>query len=437
MKCGYCKRPLTSRQAICDCGEDPFSKLVLGSRYELLGKIAEGGMGMIYRARDLENDQLCAVKISRWVDALKQLRQLDEEEAEREEEARVKREVTLLQKSASQSEHIVQVYGDYGSDFRVGLWYPMEFLEGTLLSQHPKYKEKFPPEQAVKLMLQLTEALGLAQGLGVGHRDLNPDNIFIVRRDEHDEFIKLIDFGIARNLYHRRKLFDTGENLGLGHLHYLSPEQIGYSAKDGCYKKGTSQKLDHRADLYSLGCIMFHMLCGYPPFLNETFEDLPNRDWDFPPGLEKALEDGSLPEDLRDLVMSCLDPDPDKRLPDLYVFRDNLQIAQRRLLGLPSNEAAAFSLTLTVDFDDENGFPINPFGEEPTAPTPPPPPAAAKKAPPPPPIAAKTPPPPPQAATPQQTSIPSDRGSSKIPLLIGVGVIAIALLGAGIYFLTQ
>lgn len=430
----------------------------------LLGKVAEGGMGMIYRAIAIENNELCAVKISRWIKALKELRQLKEEDARREEVARVEREFTLLEKASSLSQHIVQVHGEYGMDPRVGLYYPMEFLQGVLLSGHPLFGTPFPPEQVLELMLQLCDALGVAHGLGVVHRDLNPDNIFIVRYEQR-EFIKLIDFGIARNLYHRRKLFDTGESLGFGHLHYLSPEQVGYSAREQRYDSEVTRHLDHRADIFSLGGIMFHMLTGYPPYETETFEDLAMREWETPHNLERSLAEGLLPHNLKDLIQSCLEADPDRRPPDLYVLTDMLRRALRKLRGTPSNEGIAFLLEPGpsddgAEFDDAfgslheevgdllEGFSQDALSATPApSPVPPPPPPAAK--------ARKAPPPPPPPAATQnkgptqqggqntkqpQTHQPSaaaqeTEGSSKklIFILLGIALLFVAL-GIGVLF---
>ena len=347
MNCGVCNKPLKTLHSVCDCGKDLFVDIVLKDEYRLLGKVAEGGMGILYRAISLKDEELYAIKISRWIKPLQELRHIKEEEARQEEEARVKREFTLLKTAASQSQHIVQVYGDYHYDERIGLYYPMEFLEGVLLSAHPKYIERFSPSKVITLMLQLCEALGVAHALGVVHRDLNPDNVFIVRGANGKDFVKLIDFGIARDLYDRRKLFDTGDNLGFGHLHYLSPEQVGYSAKEKRYTKASSAQLDHRADIFSLGAIMCHMLIGKPPYRTGSFEDLAFRKWDEPENLNRAIVNEEIPQNIQEILLFCLKPDPQERLGDLYALTDMLEHAQRQLQGIPESNVSAFTLDLT------------------------------------------------------------------------------------------
>ena len=423
MKCGVCQKRLEHLRATCDCGEDPFQGHILAERYRLLGKLAEGGMGMIYRAISLKDDKLCAIKISRWGKALQELRELQPEEALEEERARVQREFTLLQKAASQSKNIVQVDDQLRDDPRVGLYYPMEFLEGQPLTGLADWNTPFTPVRALSIIMQVCQAAGIAHGLGVVHRDLNPDNIFTVRYDGDDEYVKLIDFGIARDLYEKRKLFVTGDDMAFGHLHYLAPEQVGYSVKKGTYDKSTASKLDHRADIYSIGAIMFHMLTGMPLFEDNTLEGLANRDWEYPLNMEKADEQMMFPVNLRDIILACLETDPELRPPDTYtlyaLFFDALQDLQRGLSGgydittnsqdllIDGMEDFAASLANTLEdeigrvaakieqeeseWDEENATVESP------KPPPPPPPSPTKVPPPPPPgsgVMAPIPPPP-------------------------------------------
>ena len=326
MKCGFCNNPLASLDTMCDCGQDPNAGALLHHRYQLLGLVGQGGMGMIYRALDQANqNKLCAIKISRWSEALQQLRQLEPEAAKAEEQQRIEREFKLLQKAASQSTHIVQVFDSFHVDPRLGLFYPMEFLNGQSLAGIPEWGTPMPPKQVLELILQLCEGVGVAHGLGVAHRDLNPENVFVVSTPEHERFIKLIDFGIARDLYARKGIYNTGSDLAFGHLQYLSPEQVGYDPVTDEYQQETAARLDHRADIYSIGAIMFHMLTGHPPFADTTLEGLAVRNWRKPPNLAHAIKTRSLPIEIQELILSCLQPAPDLRLPDILALSDLLQ----------------------------------------------------------------------------------------------------------------
>lgn len=336
MKCGLCERPLSHLNAVCDCGRDPNAGWIMHNRYQLLGLIGQGGMGMIYRAVDQQTQQLCAIKISRWSEALQQLRHMESAEAKAEERARVEREFKLLEKAASRSSHVVQVFDSFREDPRLGCYYPMEFLEGQPLSKIPEWGSPMPPQQVVPLILQLCAGVGVAHGLGVVHRDLNPDNIFIVRTPEHERFVKLIDFGIARDLYARKGIYNTGSDLAFGHLHYLAPEQVGYDPVADTYQKETAARLDHRADIYSLGAIMFHMLTGVPPFDDGTLEGLALRNWRKPPHVAQAIKESFLPDELQGLILACLQPMPNLRVPDILALSDMLQ---SYLYGQRSEEA--------------------------------------------------------------------------------------------------
>ncbi len=336
MKCARCKKNLPDLRSSCDCGQDPYAGLILHERYELLGELGAGGMGLIYRAIKRDDGTLCVIKISRWAQALEEMRKIDPTEAREEERARIEREFTLLEKASSRSKHVVRVYDHFAEDPRIGLYYPMEFLDGQPLSQIDGWGQPMDPIRALKLMAQINEGIGVAHGLGVVHRDLNADNIFIVRFDGSDDFVKLIDFGIARNLYNRRKLFQTGDHLAFGHLDFLAPEQVGYSHATQSYDREVAANLDHRADIYSLGVIMFMMLTGYPPFETKTFEDLALRDWEYPPGLEQAVDDNLLVGGLRDIVTACLQPDPNQRPSDVLVLGDMLYHVLRELQRDPT-----------------------------------------------------------------------------------------------------
>ncbi len=336
MKCVRCKKNLPDLRSSCDCGQDPYTGLILHERYELLGELGAGGMGLIYRAIKRDDGTLCVIKISRWAQALEEMRKIDPTEAREEERARIEREFTLLEKASSRSKHVVRVYDHFAEDPRIGLYYPMEFLDGQPLSQIDGWGQPMDPIRALKLMAQINEGIGVAHGLGVVHRDLNADNIFIVRFDGSDDFVKLIDFGIARNLYNRRKLFQTGDHLAFGHLDFLAPEQVGYSHATQSYDREVAANLDHRADIYSLGVIMFMMLTGYPPFETKTFEDLALRDWEYPPGLEQAVDDNLLVGGLRDIVTACLQPDPNQRPSDVLVLGDMLYHVLRELQRDPT-----------------------------------------------------------------------------------------------------
>ena len=340
MDCPYCSNELMTLSTTCDCGEDPFSGKVLNDRYKLLGLTARGGMAVICRGLDLEDDSLRAIKISRWGETLREIRQLEPTEARKEERARVDREFTLLQKASTLSSNVVAVYEEVMEDEELGLYYPMEFLAGLPLDLVPEWWRPFPPHRALAIALQVCEAVSIAHGLGVVHRDLNPGNIFLVKDEDGLDRVKIIDFGIARSLYERRKLFQTGDDIAFGSLHFLSPEQAGYSASTDAYSQETAAALDHRADIYAVGVILFCMLTGSTPFpeTDESVEELAARDWCNPRPFGSLVDLEGVPTGLEALVMSCIHADPDCRPPDALVLADLLREASS---AIPEDAAAA------------------------------------------------------------------------------------------------
>ncbi len=322
---------MDSIDQICSCGRDKFAGRELPGGYRLLGQIAKGGMGLIYRGIRIQDGALCAIKFSRWDRALQQMRNLEPREAKEEEKKRIHREVELLKKASQQSEHIVKILDTYREDPELGLFYPMEFLNGTPISKHPNWGKPWPPSRALELILQLTQGLGVVHGLGIVHRDINPDNIFIVQTEKNPEFIKIIDFGIARDLYQRKNLYQTDSQLAFGQLQYLAPEQIGYSAKDDKFDSSVTKRLDHRVDIYAVGVLLFQLLTGAPPFTDRTMAELVSRDWYYPPNLELAREKNLIPIALYEIIKSCLNPDPDDRPPDIFFLTEQLQSAARIL----------------------------------------------------------------------------------------------------------
>ncbi len=213
------------------------AKKMIG-RYEVGERIGAGGMGVVYRARHLDLDREVALKVlpielvSR-PDMLTRFRQ----EARHAAQLRHENIVTLFE------------IGEFS-----GIHYlAMEYVPGTNLHEYITSKKRLDPEEARKLIMQAARALTLAHKQGIVHRDIKPSN-FLVTFKENKSFVKLADFGLARTQNEEDlKLTRTGTTVGS--VDYISPEQ----ARD-------SRSADIRSDIYSLGCTLFHMLAGLPPF---------------------------------------------------------------------------------------------------------------------------------------------------------------------------
>ena len=221
---------------------------VLGGRYRIERKLGEGGMGSVYVGVHESIGKEVAIKCLN-----------PEMSANKAIVERFKREARAA--TAAGNEHIIDVtdMGDLpdGSPYIV-----MELLQGRELAE---LIEEGPLSvgRAVRIMLQVCDALAAAHEKGIVHRDLKPENIFLVKRKRDADFVKVLDFGIAR--FNEPATIGGGKNLTatgmtMGTPHYMSPEQA----------QGLPN-LDHRTDIYALGVILYEMLVGDTPFNAETF----------------------------------------------------------------------------------------------------------------------------------------------------------------------
>jgi eukaryotic-like serine/threonine-protein kinase len=214
--------------------------LVLGERYRIEDVIGQGGMGTVYRAQHLTLGKTFAVKV------LKTLHS-----ARPDFVARFQREAV----AASQIHHpgIVDVF-DFGRAAEGSFYCVMEYLPGETLAERLSQKGALPVGEAVRIGRDMARALAAAHAQGIFHRDITPENVLLVPQAGAPEVVKLVDFGIARLAETARDGRETGEGLILGTPQYMSPEQAS----------GLSQ--DARADIYSLGVLLWELLAGRPPF---------------------------------------------------------------------------------------------------------------------------------------------------------------------------
>lgn len=208
----------------------------LGSigNYQLIAKIAEGGMGWVYRAQHKETGQIVAIKIV--------------------PSTMTKNEVLLKRfeqewKAASSIDHpnivrALEYCGTGGTPFLA-----MEFVDGESLGAKLEREKKLPEAEAIRLIAQVAQGLHRAHKMGMIHRDVKPDNILITRGGE----AKLTDLGLVKDLDAELNLTKTGR--GLGTPHYMAPEQFR-----------NAKNADVRCDVYSLGATLYHMVTGELPF---------------------------------------------------------------------------------------------------------------------------------------------------------------------------
>ncbi|MFG2290956.1 tetratricopeptide repeat protein [Streptomyces sp. NPDC048595] len=281
------------------------NRLVQG-RYRLLDTIGRGGMGEVWRARDESLGRQVAVK------CLKPLGPRHEPSFLQVLRERFRREARV---AAALQHRGITVVHDFGEDAGT-LFIVMELLNGRNLSQllDDNRRQPLPVGDVVEIAEQVTAALAYTHEQAVVHRDLKPANI--VRTT--DGTVKICDFGIARlghDIGFTARL--TGTGIAMGSPHYMSPEQIGAHA------------IDHRSDLYSLGCVLYELATGVPPFdLGDAWAVLVGHR-DTAPAPPRTLRP-DLPEPYERIVLELLAKDPDDRPRDADDLAKRLADARHR-----------------------------------------------------------------------------------------------------------
>ncbi|HEX2656910.1 MAG TPA: serine/threonine-protein kinase [Polyangia bacterium] len=274
--------------------EDPLLGRVLSERYRILRKLGEGGMGVVYLAEHVVIEKKIALKVlfpdlTRRADLVQRFMQ----------EA----------KSASRigHENVIDIT-DFGQSPEGYVFIAMEYLSGQDLGQILKASGPMPWPRAQPLVLQMVKALRAAHERGIIHRDMKPENIFVLPRDDGREFIKVLDFGIAKVMGlddEAPRLTRTG--MIFGTPEYMSPEQA------------QGQRVDHRVDIYAVGCIMYHILTGGVPFKADSFMGIlskhmmeaPEPPRNRNPGIDPAVELA---------ILKAMEKDPAKRFQNMNEF---------------------------------------------------------------------------------------------------------------------
>jgi serine/threonine protein kinase len=267
---------------------------LLAGKYRVEKVLGFGGMGVVVSAFRGDLEQRVAVKF------------LSQAAAERPDAAeRFRREARAAAKI--RSEHVARVL-DVGT-LDTGLPYMvMEFLEGNDIADELRRLERLPISDAVEFILQAIEALAEAHAAGVVHRDLKPGNLFLAHRADGSRRVKVLDFGISKALSGTsvEELSLTKTAALIGSPLYMAPEQMR-SAKD----------VDTRADIWSLGAMLYEMLTGQPPYTGESIPQLcAALLHDDPIPLRQHRPE--IPEGLEYAVLRCLMKDRSQRFPTVY-----------------------------------------------------------------------------------------------------------------------
>jgi len=288
----------------------------LAGRYEIGRAIGEGGMAVVYLARDLKHGRSVALKVLR------------SERLSPEGVERFHREIRIAARLVHP--HILTLLDSGEVDGR--LWYTSPFVEGETLRARLQREKQLPVDEAIRISTEVAAAVGHAHAHGVIHRDLKPENILLA-----DGRALVADFGIARALQSDFTGGLTHTGVSIGTPRYMSPEQ---AAGD--------QALDARSDLYSLACVCFEMLAGEPPFTGSTAQAvLARRLTQDPPSL-RALRP-SVPAGVDDAIRRALSRVPADRQSDSAEFTRALtRASQSRARQLPRAQWVAVAAAIFV-----------------------------------------------------------------------------------------
>lgn len=275
----------------------------LGTRFEVLGKIGEGGMGSVYKAREIKTDQIFAVKVlkddlAKDAAALKRFEQ--EAEAARNLDHANLAAVYELEALANGTTYLI-----------------MEYVEGRSLDEILKEKERLGGKKALEIFLQVTEALAYAHEKGVIHRDVKPTNIIITDETSSNPGVKVVDFGIAKVMpaanRETHNLTKTGDVFGSPN--YMSPEQcLGFM-------------LDQRSDIYSLGATIYETLAGKTPFEGDNpIQVVMKQVNEEAPPLPSDLKADKTVERLENVILRCLEKDQDSRYQAIAELQKDLNL---------------------------------------------------------------------------------------------------------------
>jgi serine/threonine protein kinase len=251
--CSACNQSFPSDTKVCPNDGARLIKLaaenddligrLLDERYEIRAPLGKGGMGTVYRGWQLSVDREVAIKVIH-----------PKLSNDRSAVKRFLREARLA--SRLSQPNIVNVY-DFGQSGNV-LYLVMELLRGHTLASELGQARRINPKRTMTIASQLCDALEAAHAQGIVHRDLKPSNIVILDDPPGRDLIKVLDFGLAKSLIQDSGSVVTNTDALLGTPLYMAPEQI------------EGKVSDQRADLYSLGCMMYEMLTGRPPFVENA-----------------------------------------------------------------------------------------------------------------------------------------------------------------------
>ena len=296
---------------------DPMIGKVINGRYEVQSLLGQGGMGAVYKSWQPAVKRTIALKVL--------LREFSDNET-------VVKRFHLEAMAASRLRHpnTISVY-DFGQSDDGVLYMAMEYLQGESLAQALTRGGAMTPKRAVHIMRQVCKSLAEAHQAGITHRDLKPDNIFLTQIEGERDFVKVLDFGVAKlKEFEGKEGTLTQAGMIFGTPKYMSPEQA------------RSSNLDARSDIYALGVILYELLVGKPPFTGDNplsvliahVNQMPRR-------FAEVNRDVNVPTVLEAVVFRALSKDRELRQPQVEVMLSELEAVDELLAGASYDSVAS------------------------------------------------------------------------------------------------
>jgi serine/threonine-protein kinase len=264
----------------------------------VIRKLGEGGMGAVYLAEHVVIEKRLVLKV------------LAPELTRRQDLV-----ARFLQEARSASrighENVIDI-SDFGQSSEGYVYIAMEYLEGKDLGEVVRAEGALPWPRVQSILEQICRALRAAHDKGIVHRDMKPENIFLIQREGRPEFVKILDFGIAKVMGvdpNGPRLTRTG--MIFGTPEYMSPEQA------------EGKEADHRVDVYAVGCIAYHLMTGQTPFTAENFMALLTKhlmEDPVPPSVRRP--DLDITAEMDAMVLKALEKDRDHRYQNMGEFLD-------------------------------------------------------------------------------------------------------------------
>jgi serine/threonine-protein kinase len=273
---------------------DPLVGQIINDRFKILSVIARGGMGRVYRAEQAPLGRVCAVKV---------LQPNYTGDSDPEFYKRFFLEASVVSKL--KHPNTITVY-DYGQTADGVYFMAMEYLEGRTLHRLIRDEGPLDPGRALRILVQVARSLREAHGQGVIHRDLKPANIYLITHDEDPDFVKVLDFGLVKNVDENDGEGLTKTGLFMGSPKYMAPEQI------------RGMRVTPATDVYALGVILYEMITGKAPFEDPNSANLLLAHVHEPvPAMATANPLVSVPVPIEEIVLRCMAKNPEERFQSM------------------------------------------------------------------------------------------------------------------------